>query len=126
MERNRGNASRIEGDWVNAIFIWAPYEHRVVTDEHRVVTEGEVIAHTESKAKLKLSHCVHVKDYLKPDPERGSEEDFLHMIETAHSLGIKVIPQLQITVAMLGDFVYEEHPEWLLRSTYGGFAVFWP
>ncbi|RLF88642.1 hypothetical protein DRN46_06770, partial [Thermococci archaeon] len=104
---------------VNAIFIWAPYEHRVVT-------EGEVIAHTESKAKLKLSHCVHVKDYLKPDPERGSEEDFLHMIETAHSLGIKVIPQLQITVAMPGDFVYEEHPEWLLRSTYGGFAVFWP
>lgn len=105
---------------VNAIFIWAPYEHRIVTEE-------EINAYTEKgEVKLKLSHCVHVKDYLKPDSDRGSEEDFLHMIKIAHSLGIKVILQLQITVAIPGDFVYDEHPEWILKSIYGKFAVFWP
>jgi len=106
---------------VNAIFIWAPYEHRV--------TElGETItAYTENgEVELELSHCVHIKDYLKPDPDRGSEEDFLHMIETAHSLGIKVIPQLQITVAIPGDFVYDEHFDWILKSIYDKPAVNWP
>ena len=106
---------------VNAIFIWAPYEHRITKP-------GETItAYTEKgEIELELSHCVHIKDYLKPDPDRGSEEDFLHMIATAHSLGIKVILQLQITVAIPGDFVYDEHLEWILKSIYDTPVVNWP
>ena len=106
---------------VNAIFIWAPYEHRVTKP-------GETItAYTEKgEIELEMSPCVHIKDYLKPDPDRGSEEDFLHMIETAHSLGIKVILQLQVSVTIPGDFVYDEHPEWILKSIYDKPAVNWP
>ena len=41
-------------------------------------------------------------------------------------LEMKVIPQLQITVAIPGDFVYDKHEEWILKSIYGKPAVFWP
>lgn len=106
---------------VNAIFLWAPYEHRFPK-------EGEtIVAHTANGPKeLELGPCVHVKDYLKPDPERGSEREFVNMINTAHALGMKVIAQLQVSLSTPGDFIYERHPEWLLQSIYGKPALLWP
>lgn len=106
---------------VNTIFIWAPYEHRFPE------TREYVEAHTANgPIDLNLEYFVHIKDYLKPDPDRGSEEEFLHMVETAHSLGIKVIAQLQVTASTQGDFIYDEHPEWMLKSIYGAPVVVWP
>ena len=108
---------------VNAIFIWAPYEHTVPGDG----SPSNITVYTEQgEIQLNVTYSRHIMDYLKPDPERGSEEEFLHLIEESHSLGIKVIAQLQVTVANPGDFIYEEHPDWVLQSIYDKPAVFWP
>ena len=105
----------------DAIFIWAPYEHKIVTEKDTIVIYTE-----DGSIRRALSNCVIVKDYLKPDPGRGSEEDFLEVIETAHSLGLKVICQLQVTVTFYDGFVYKEHPEWMLYSIYDKPTVNWP
>lgn len=112
---------RLKEVGVNTIFIWAPYEHRM--PKH-----GETIrAYTDKgEVKLRLGYAVHIKDYLKPDSERGSEEEFLHMVETAHSLGIKVIAQVQVSLSTPGDYIYENHPEWMLKNIYGEPAILWP
>lgn len=104
---------------VDAIFLWAPYERAKPVDKITVYTcKGEM--------QLKLRGGLQAKNFLKPDPDRGSEDEFLHMIKKAHSLGIKVIPQLCILSSIPGDFIYEEHPEWILKSIYGKHAVMWP
>jgi len=104
---------------VDAIFLWAPYERAKPVDSITVYTcKGEM--------RLKLRWGLQAKNFLRPDPDRGSEDEFLHMIEAAHSLGIKVIPQLCILSSIPGDFIHEEHPEWILKSIYGKHAVMWP
>ena len=104
---------------VNTVFLWAPYERAAPVDNITVYTsKGEI--------QLKLRWGLQAKNFLKPDPDRGSEDEFLHMIEAAHSLGIKVIPQLCILTSVPGDFIYEEHPEWILKNIYGKPAVIWP
>ncbi len=65
-------------------------------------------------------------DYTAIDPHRGTGEEFRQMVETAHSLGLKVIGQLQVSLSTPGDFIYEEHPEWMLESIYGEPALIWP
>ena len=104
---------------VNVIFLWAPYERAEPVDK--------IVAYTsEGEVQLNVKWWVKPKNFLKPDPERGSEKEFLRMIKTAHSLGIKVLPQLCILTSIPGDFIYEEHPEWILKSIYGKPAVTWP
>ena len=100
--------------------LWPIWEHIDRVTKITVKTlEGEI--------DLKLDPYWWVpKDYLKLDPDRGSEEEFLNMIETAHALGIRVVPILQVSYTVPGGFIYEEHPEWILKSIYGGYAVFWP
>ncbi|GEM_PF-1724580 len=106
---------------VNAIFIWTPYD--AVWPE-----KGKTIpVQTASGAQyLEIKNSFLVKDYLMPDPSRGTEKEFLEMIQAAHSLGIKVIAQLQITVTAPRTFIYDKHPEWMLKSVYGKPAIFWP
>ncbi len=106
---------------VNTIFIWTPYE--AIWPE-----KGQTIpVKTENGIEnIEIKDTFIVKDYLKPDPERGTEEEFLHMVQKAHSLGMKVIAQLQITVTAPGTFVYDKHPDWVLKSIYGEPAIFWP
>ena len=65
-------------------------------------------------------------DYTALDPHRGTEEEFHRLVEEAHRLGLKVVPVLQVTYALPGGFVHEHHPEWILRSETGGYAVTWP
>ena len=65
-------------------------------------------------------------DYTALDPHRGTEEEFRRLVEEAHRLGLKVVPVLQVTYALPGGFVHEHHPEWILRSETGGYAVTWP
>jgi len=106
---------------VDTIFLWAPYEHRVPGP-------GETVtAHTANgDVELALKHCVHIKDYLKPDPDRGTEKEFLRMIVSAHALGLQVMAQLQVTISNPGDYIHDRHPEWMLKSVYGKPAVVWP
>jgi len=66
------------------------------------------------------------KDYLKINPELGSEEEFSKVVEKAHRLGIKMVPVLQVSYALPGGYVYENHPEWIIKSIYGEYAVLWP
>lgn len=106
---------------VNVILLWAPNEHRV-SDSLESIT----VSTKTGEMTLRITRYVHVKDYLKLDPTRGSKEQFLHMIKKAHSLGIKVIGQLQVTVSNPGDFIYDNHPDWILKSIYGKPAIFWP
>ena len=114
---------KLKDTGVDAIFIWAPYEH-TVPGEGSLST---ITALTENgEIQLNLTHSKHITNYLIPDTDRGPESEFLHMIETAHSLDIKVIAQLQVTVANPGDFIYDNHPEWMLKSIYGKPAIFWP
>ncbi|MDD5464937.1 MAG: alpha-amylase family glycosyl hydrolase [Candidatus Omnitrophica bacterium] len=106
---------------VNTIFIWTPYE-AIWPEEGRTMP----VKTEKGIENIGIKNSFIVKDYLKTDPERGTEEEFLHMVQTAHSLGIKVIAQLQITVTAPGTFVYENHPDWMLKSIYGEPAIFWP
>lgn len=106
---------------VNEIFIWTPYE-AIWPEKGRTMP----VRTEKGMENLEIKNSFVVKNYLKPDPERGNEEDFLHMIEAAHSLGLKVVAQLQITVTAPGSFVYDEHPDWMLKSVYGEPAIFWP
>lgn len=106
---------------VTTLFIWAPYAHRFPDKGETIpVQTANGVRH------LELGPCVHILDYLTPDPERGSVAQFRQLVNTAHELGLRVIAQLQITLAAPGDFVYEKHPEWLVKSIYGGWAVKWP
>ncbi len=106
---------------VDTIFIWAPYAHRFPD-------KGETIpVRTERGIKrLALGACVHILDYLTPDPGRGTPDEFKAMVRRAHSLGIRVIAQLQVSLTAPGDFVYEHHPDWIVQSIYGAPAVKWP
>ena len=65
-------------------------------------------------------------DYRKLNPDKGSERDFLRLVRRAHELGLKVVPVFQVSYSFQGGFIYEKHPEWILRSIYGGFAIIWP
>ncbi len=62
---------------------------------------------------------LHAKDYLKPDPRRGTEEDFLEFIKEAHRLGMAVIGQFIATGVSPGTLFCQGHPEWLLRKKIG-------
>lgn len=104
---------------INTIFLWGPWERAANVDNITVYTdEGEI--------QLPVGFALHGKDYLRLDPDRGSEAEFMDMIETAHSLEMKIIAHLQMTIAIPGDFVYEKHPDWMLKSIYGKPAVTWP
>ncbi len=38
-----------------------------------------------------------VRDYSKLDPDRGTEQELIHFINTAHTTGLKIVPFLDIT-----------------------------
>ncbi|MBU4141379.1 hypothetical protein KKE99_00705 [Patescibacteria group bacterium] len=105
----------------NTIFIWTPYD-AIWPEAGRTIP----VKTEKGIENMEIKDTFIVKDYLKPDSERGTEEEFLHMVQTAHSLGMKVIAQLQITVTAPGTFVYDNHPEWMLKSIYREPAIFWP
>jgi len=68
----------------------------------------------------------YILDYYEIDPAKGTEEDFKHFIEIAHSYGIKVI--LDLVTAHTGPdrYIYENHKDWILRDKYGNLVYCWP
>lgn len=106
---------------VNTIFLWAPYEH-----PQTPIKTIPVWKESNGKAK-KVDKRVaqwnvlnlHAKDYLKSDPRRGTEEDFLGFINEAHRLGMIVIGQFIATGVSPESLFCQEHPEWLLKKKIG-------
>lgn len=114
------------GEWkeigANLLVLWPVWEH---------IPPRETISARTSKGQveLRLDRYIHhwnPKSYLKPDPDRGSETEFLEMIRSAHAMGFKVLPVLQVGYTVPGSFVYEKHPEWILKAADGGSAACWP
>jgi len=68
----------------------------------------------------------YILDYYELDPAKGTEEDFKHFIETAHSYGIKVILDLVTAHTGPGRYIYENHKDWILRDKYGNLVYCWP
>ena len=68
----------------------------------------------------------YILDYYELDSAKGTEEDFKHFVETAHSYGIKVI--LDLVTAHTGPdrYIYENHRDWILRDKYGNLVYCWP
>ena len=108
---------------VDTIMLWGLFTHKPnveLADHIRVYTSDG----WKDLAVRQWALCG--VDYLTPDMERGNLSELLDMIKTAHSLGLKVIGQLQITLTVPGGYIYDKHPEWILKSIYGETAVFWP
>ena len=116
---------------VNTIFLWAPYDHpKEAIDTIPCWTEvnGEAVEIDLPIATFNVLN-LHVKDYLKPDSRRGTDEDFLEFVDEAHRQGFKVIGQFIATCVSPESFFCQEHPEWLLKTEIDGEeypAVSWP
>ena len=107
---------------VSHLFMWCFWSHVDYLESLEAKTEDGVV-----KLKMLLPNFMFIaRDFLKPDPERGGEEGFKRLVRRAHDLGLKVIPQLCIN-AVYGDaYILREHPDWVLKSIYDDYAVFWP
>ena len=123
--------STLKNMGVNTIFLWAPYDHPkkpINTIPCWTEVDGGVKKIDLPIAKFNVIN-LHAKDYLKPDSRRGSEEEFLELIDEAHRLGFKVIGQFIATCVSPESFFCREHPEWLLKTEIEGEeypAVSWP
>ena len=107
---------------VSHLFIWCFWSHVDYLDYLEVKTDEGTI-----KLRMMIPNFLFIaKDFLTPDPERGGEEGFKSLINRAHSLGLRVIPQLCINAAYGDSYILREHPDWILRSIHGGYAVPWP
>ena len=106
---------------VNAIFFWGPYVHRFPERGETIIVLSK-----DGYIELEIEPAAHIRNYTRPDPSRGTEHEFLNVVKKAHELGLKVLGQLQVTLATPGDFIYDRHPEWLLQSIYGAPAIHWP
>lgn len=107
---------------VNAIFIWAPYEHpqtHIKTIPVWEESDGKAKKVNKRVAQWNVLN-LHAKNYLKPDPRRGTEEDFLEFINEAHGLGMVVIGQFIATGVSPESLFCQDHPEWLLKKKIGG------
>ncbi len=54
----------------------------------------------------------YILDYYELDPAKGTEEDFKHFVETAHTGPDR--------------YIYENHRDWILRDKYGNLVYCWP
>ena len=61
-----------------------------------------------------------VKDYYAIDPEYGDEDDFRAFVETAHSLGLRVLFDVVYYHCGPNAVFLKEHPEFVLHNTEGG------
>ena len=107
---------------VDTMALWPIWKHIPPIDAITVKT---------AKGNVRLRLHPHVtwwtpKDYLELNPELGSRSEFSNMVKEAHSMGIKVVPVLQVSYTLPGGYIYEEHPEWIIKSIYGGYAITWP
>ncbi len=71
----------------------------------------------------------YILDYYKLDPrkcERDCSEELRSFVYTAHRLGMKVLLDLVTAHTGPGRYIYENHPDWILRDIYGKPVLCWP
>ena len=75
----------------------------------------------EVNRKGTLGSPYSVKDYLAVNPEFGTEDDFRTFVDTAHSLGMKVILDWVANHSAWDNPLVEAHPDWYHRDWKGDF-----
>ncbi len=73
----------------------------------------------EVKRKGALGSPYSVKDYQAINPEFGASEDFREWVQTAHSMGFKVILDWVANHCAWDNPMVEEHPDWFTRDADG-------
>ncbi len=62
------------------------------------------------------------QDYMKINPELGTEEDFVSFMDQAHQKGMKVMIDLVFNHTSRDSWIVRNHPEWMYRDEEGNFA----
>lgn len=60
-----------------------------------------------------------ISDYTQINPEYGSKADFARLVETAHSLGLKVMIDVVYNHTAVDSVLVREHPEWFHQDEQG-------
>jgi len=71
------------------------------------------------KRKGKLGCPYSIADYREVNPEYGTKADFAHLIEQAHSLGLKVMIDVVYNHTAHDSVLVREHPEWFHQDEQG-------
>ena len=69
--------------------------------------------------KGSLGSYYSVKDYKGINPEYGNLDDFKHLVNKAHELGMKVIIDWVANHTSHDAVLIEEHPEWYVKDSLG-------
>jgi len=77
----------------------------------------------EENRKGTLGSYYAVKDYLKVNPEFGTEDDFRNLVNAAHGLGMKVIIDWVANHTSWDNIWTIEHPEFFTRDENGNFVA---
>jgi len=63
-----------------------------------------------------------IQDYMAINPEFGTMEDFISMVQQAHQLGFRVILDWVANHTSFDHAWIKTHPEWFTRDSVGGIA----
>ncbi|KUJ52159.1 alpha-amylase family glycosyl hydrolase [Chryseobacterium sp. JAH] len=75
----------------------------------------------ELHRKGSLGSYYSVKDYLKVNPEFGTEEDFRSLVKTIHDQGMYVILDWVANHTSWDNELVTQHPDWYMKSRKGTF-----
>lgn len=63
-----------------------------------------------------------IKDYRAVDPVQGTMEDFIHLTESIHKAGLKVMLDVVYNHTSPDSWLSENHPEWFYHKADGNFG----
>ncbi|MEO6671604.1 MAG: alpha-amylase family glycosyl hydrolase [Ferruginibacter sp.] len=75
----------------------------------------------EKNRKGKMGSYYSVKDYYGINKELGSKEDFKHLVNKIHSLGMRVIVDWVANHSAWDNPLVSQHPEWYTKTAEGNF-----
>ncbi|MFT3793181.1 alpha-amylase family glycosyl hydrolase [Flavobacterium sp.] len=73
------------------------------------------------KRKGKLGSYYSVKDYYGINPEFGTKEDFKHLVDKIHSMGMHVIVDWVANHSSWDNPLAKDHPDWYSKTPEGHF-----
>lgn len=76
----------------------------------------------EKNRKGTLGSPYAIRDYRAVNPEYGTLEDFQHLVESIHGLGMKCIIDVVYNHTSPDSWLAEHHPEWFYRKPDGSFG----
>lgn len=60
-----------------------------------------------------------IEDYMKINPELGTEDDFKSLVENAHGEGMKVMIDIVFNHTSRDSYLVKHHPEWMYKNKEG-------